>query len=44
MGTMTGRRRRSRVRFLLMAFRDARREPIPEKMKNTLDKIQAIYK
>lgn len=39
MGTMTSRERKSYVRFLLMALRDARNESNPEKMKSKLDKI-----
>lgn len=40
MGTMKSRRRKSGVRFLLMALRDAGDEPDPDKKKNKLD----IYK
>lgn len=36
MGTMAGRQRKSYVRFLLMALRDARNEPSP---KNKLDEM-----
>lgn len=39
MGTMTSRERKSYVRFLLMALRDVRNEPNPEKMKSKLDAI-----